>query len=308
MRALKWFGGTIGGFILLLLIYGTAIEPRFLLDTEPYQTEVPHLPAEWEEQTIALIADLQVGMWWDNTGMVRKAVRKIIEADPALVVIAGDFVYKPDSAVVREAVSLVEPLAGAGLTTVAVLGNHDYSLTEDDADPAQGIANHLEAELERAGIQVLQNEALPVAGPGGGSTLHVVGVGSEWAGRSRPREALAGVPEGAPRVVVMHNPVAYRDLPPGAGPLTMAGHTHGGQIRLKGLPSESWLDIARPREVVAEGWAAESVGAPGNRLYVNRGIGFSVVPVRIFCMPELTLFTLQRAGGDLPERSPTPGL
>ncbi len=106
----------------------------------------------------------------------------------------------------------------------------------------------------------------------------------------------------------MHNPVAYRDLPPGAGPLTMAGHTHGGQIRLKGLPSESWLDIARPREVVADGWAAESVGAPGNRLYVNRGIGFSVVPVRIFCMPELTLFTLQRAGGDLPERSPTPGL
>jgi hypothetical protein len=100
----------------------------------------------------------------------------------------------------------------------------------------------------------------------------------------------------------MHNPISYRSLPQDAAPLAMAGHTHAGQIRLKGLPSQSWLDIARPREVIAEGWAEDSIGAPGNRLYVNRGIGFSVMPVRIWCMPELTLFTLERTEGNVPKR------
>jgi hypothetical protein len=305
MKALKWIGSMLAALALLLLLYGTTIEPRLLLDTEPHQVEVPDLPAEWDGQTIALIADLQVGMWWGNTGMVRKAVRKIIETRPALVVIAGDFVYSPDSAVVREAVSLVQPLAEAGLSTVAVLGNHDYSLSQDRGNPAEEIASYLEAQLEQVGIKVLQNEALSVAAPGGGPPLYVVGIDSEWADHSRPGEALAGLPEDAARVVVMHNPITYRALPAAAAPLAMAGHTHAGQIRLKGLPSQSWLDIARPHEVIAEGWAADSIGAPGNRLYVNRGIGFSIVPVRIWCMPELTLFTLERAGSEVPERGPS---
>ena len=304
MKAFKRVVAALVALVLLLLFYGTAIEPRFLLDTEPYQAEVPNLPEEWEGETVALIADLQVGMWWDNTGMVRKVVREIIETRPALVVIAGDFVYAPDTTVVREAVALVQPLADAGLTTVAVLGNHDYSLGQEKAEPAEDIARYLEAELEQAGIHVLENAALAVPSPAGGLPLHVVGIGSEWADRSRPAEALASVPEDAARLVLMHNPIAFRDLPAGVAPLTMAGHTHAGQIRLKGLPSESWLDIARPREVIAEGWAVDSIGALGNRLYVNRGIGFSIVPLRIWCMPELTLFTLQRAGGEVPTREP----
>jgi len=95
--------------------------------------------------------------------------------------------------------------------------------------------------------------------------------------------------------VLMHNPVAFRDLPAGSGGLTLAAHTHGGQVRLPFLRSTSWLDIARPREVVADGWAVDSIGAPGNSLYVNRGVGFSALPVRIRCQPELTILTLVSA-------------
>jgi len=131
-----------------------------------------------------------------------------------------------------------------------------------------------------------------VADGAGGAGLWVVGVGSEWAGRSRPEAARARVPVGAAHLVLMHNPVAFRDLPAGSGGLTLAAHTHGGQVRLPLTRSASWLDIARPREVVADGWAADSIGAPGNSLYVNRGLGFSAVPVRIRCRPELTLLRL----------------
>ncbi len=58
--------------------------------------------------------------------------------------------------------------------------------------------------------------------------------------------------------------------------------------------SKTWLDIALPREVVAEGWAADSIGRGNNRLYVSRGIGFSLLPIRFFCRPELTIFNLSQ--------------
>lgn len=275
-------------------MWGTAIEPRLLLDVEETTAAVPGLPAEWEGQRIALIADLQVGMWWDNEGMVRRAVDDALEARPALALIAGDFVYEPDSSRVRSAVDLVRPLAEAGVHTYAVLGNHDYALSGPGGEPNTSIAAYLEEQLESAGIVVLENESVRVERAG--AALYVAGIGSNWAGRSEPMTAVSRIPEGAPRVVFMHNPISFRDLPARTAPAAFAAHTHGGQIRIPYTPSESWLHIALQREIIADGWAADTAGAEGNRAYVNRGIGFSVVPIRILCRPELTLITL-RAGG-----------
>lgn len=304
MSVLKWVGGLLLALILALLAWGILIEPRFLLDVRSFEAKVPNLPPAWEGRTVAVMADFQVGMWFDNPGMVEKTVDEILEAEAELVLIAGDFVYHADSAIVREVVSLIRPLAEADLPVLAVLGNHDYSLASDKDEPRLDMARYLEAELEAAGVRVLENEVVPVTLSPGEDPLHVVGLGSVWADRSRPEVALANLPSDVARVVLIHNPIAFRDLPPETAPLTTAGHTHGGQLRLPLTPSEAWLDIARPREVVADGWAADSIGATGNRLYVNRGIGFSVVPMRIRCRPELTLFTLRRAHGTMHEREP----
>ena len=137
-----------------------------------------------------------------------------------------------------------------------------------------------------------------------GDTLWVAGIGSVWAGASDPEAALSAVPPEAARIALMHNPESYREIGAGRAPLALAGHTHGGQIRLIPGRSESWLDIVREGEVIEDGWAVDSVGAPGNRLYVTRGIGFSGAPLRINCRPELTLVTLRAAGGDVPRRGP----
>ena len=304
MTVLKWIGGALLAVVVFLIVWGSLIEPRFLLDIQSHEAEVPNLPPAWEGHTVALLADLQVGMWMDNTGMVKEAVEEALEANSALVLIAGDFVYKPDSAVVQKAVALLRPLLEAKVPVVAVLGNHDYSMMKEKSRGREAMARYLTSELAAAGVHVLENEAFSVARPGSRETLYVAGIGSVWAKRSRPAAALADVPDGAPRVVLMHNPVAYRELPADAAPLALAAHTHGGQIRIPLTPSASWLSIARPREVIADGWAAKSVGAAGNRLYVNRGIGFSLVPLRIFCRPELTLFTLHGTGDTMPERGP----
>ena len=79
--------------------------------------------------------------------------------------------------------------------------------------------------------------------------------------------------------------------------MAVAGHTHGGQLRLPGAPAWTFLTRVQESEVYDDDWVT-SHSSPGNNLYVNRGIGFSLVPLRIFCMPELTFFTLRRAPGE----------
>lgn len=299
----KSLGYLLLGLIVGLLLWATFIEPRFLLDVQEHDAEVPNLPTAWDGQRVALLADLQVGMWFDNVGMVRKAVARADAAEPAIVLLAGDFVYKPDSATVREAVALVSPLVAPGRTVVAVLGNHDYSLNQEDETAQADIAAYLHDQLEGAGITVLENEVATVS-RAPDAPLHIAGIGSVWADHSRPAEALDQVPDGDARILLMHNPVAFRSVPAQAGPLSLAAHTHGGQVRVPGTPGSSWMGIALPREVIADGWGAEGVGAAGNRLYVNRGLGFSVLPMRLFCRPELTLFRLRLAGASIPNRGP----
>ena len=290
--------GTIAVVLLALAVYGVFVEPRLLLDDEKFEAELPYLAPGWDGKTVALMADFQIGMWLGNTGMVEEAVDDAIDDSVSLVLIAGDFLYKPDSARVRRAVALVRPLVEAGIPTVAVLGNHDYSLMKESSTVVETYADYLTEELERIGVQVLQNDAVPVVA--GGDTLWVAGVGSSWAGKADVAAALAAVPEGAPRVWLMHNSEAFRDIPSEAAHLALAAHTHGGQVRV--LPGErnSWLDIVRDGEVAADGWAADSIGAPPNRIYINRGIGFSTVPVRINCRPELTEITLRIPDGPVP--------
>lgn len=283
--------------LAVLALWGVLVEPRLLLDDEKYEVELPHLPEAWDGQKVVLIADTQTGMWFDNAGMVREAVEDAVAARPALALVAGDFVYKADSSVVREAIALLRPLVAAGVPTVAVLGNHDYRLNYKDQQADEALAASVRRALEAAGIRVLENERLDVPAPGGGPGLAVVGIGSAWAGRSRPEAAVRGLAPTAARLVLMHNPESFKALPAGTAPLALAGHTHGGQVRIPGLPRWSWLHIVRSGEVTTDGWIDPSYGKAGNQLYVNRGIGFSTAPVRINCRPELTTITLRRASG-----------
>ena len=124
--------------------------------------------------------------------------------------------------------------------------------------------------------------------------LYLVGIGSHWARDDRPAAALAQVPGTAPRFVMMHHPDSFAAFPTSTAPVAVAGHTHGGQIRLPFLPEWSLLTFVKDDEVHADGWI-NGYGQPGNHLYVNRGIGFSLIPIRINCPPEVTIFTLRQS-------------
>lgn len=308
----------------LLVVWGILVEPR-LVDIKEETAQIPNLPTAWEGKRVALIGDLQVGMWLDNTDTIARAVERIIAARPEAVLIAGDFVYNPEAKEegetereefrefldeMRESFGLIRPLAEAGIPTFAVLGNHDYGMMNRDSRKNETLARHVTESLAGMGVRVLHNEAAPLAVSNTQSSntnnneanrsasLFIVGIGSHFAGDDDTAKALANVPTDAARLVLMHNPKSFARLPPATAPLALAGHTHGGQIRLPFTPEWSWLTFVKDGEVHADGWITD-YGQAGNRLYVNRGIGFSYVPIRINCQPEVTIFTLRRAGQEL---------
>ena len=290
---IKYAALGIVGAIALLIIW-SFIEPR-ILNVENETAEIPNLPASWSGKQIAQLTDFQIGLWGDNPGTARRSVAKIVEAKPAIALISGDFLYHPGENIkpeIETAVDIVRPLVEAGIPTYAVLGNHDYGMSSRKARPKIEEAAQLESALESAGIEVLENEAVPLSLPNSDESLYLVGVGSLWANRDNVDKALSVVPDASPRIVMMHNPDTFERVPANSAPLTVAGHTHGGQVRVPGLPQWSWLRFTQKDKVYADGWA-KGFGEPGNRLYVNPGIGMSIAPIRLFCPPELTFFTLE---------------
>lgn len=281
---------TLVTLLALLLVYGVAVEPRFILDERRYDTRMPGLGEPWSGTQVAVISDLQVGMWWANTGMAERAIDRIVEADPDVALLGGDFVYSTAPSVeaqVDTVLELLAPLLESDISTYAVLGNHDHAV---------GAADELTQALQERGVQVLLNEAASVPAPdGAGSELYVVGLGPPRPGLTDVEAALDSVPEGAPRVVLMHNPTSFPELPASSAPLALAGHTHCGQVALPGTPRWSYMALTDEEAVVADGFAPPNYGAPGNQLFVTCGIGFSVLPVRINAPPQVAFFRLMPA-------------
>lgn len=292
-QKLKYTAIGLGGIIALLVIW-SFIEPH-ISNTVDQTAKIPNLPKTWQGKKIGLLADFQIGMWGGNPDTVRNNVDKLIETKPAAVLIAGDFIYhatpNPEPKI-QTAVNLVRPLVEAGIPTYAVLGNHDYGMSSKTASPNVKLANRVETALESAGIKVLDNQAVKMQLPGSNEPLYLVGVNSRWANRDNVQQALKDVPNSSPRIALMHNPDTFEQFPANSAPLALAGHTHGGQVRVPNSPQWSWLKFTQDDKVYADGWA-QGYGKRGNNLYINVGIGMSIVPIRLFCPPELTFFTLE---------------
>ncbi|MHA7282515.1 metallophosphoesterase [Arthrobacter sp. TMS2-4] len=276
---------TIGTVLVALLVaYGVLVEPRVMLDEQRHEAMVPGLTSEADGTEIAVIADLQVGMWFANIDMIERIVDRVVEEDPAALLIAGDFVYGEDPRTPETVSDLLEPVREAGIPVFAVLGNHDYLSGESEA---------LIDELKSRDVNVLQNESAALPLPSSSTDLRIVGVAPAYNGLADVQQSLEGVPETAPRVVMMHNPTTFPSLPSGTAPLAVAGHTHCGQIAVPGTPDWSWLAWTTDETMVADGFAPQDYGQQGNTLFVTCGIGFSNLPMRVSAPPQLVFFDLQ---------------
>jgi len=225
---------------------------------------------------IAVLTDLHVGSPFNGIEKLRKVVDRTNAARPDVVCILGDLVIQgviggrfvtPEDT----AAELKRLRAPAGV--VAVLGNHDSWLNHDRVRTA----------VERNGIRVLEETAAKLGTPAG--PVWFAGVSDLWTGRPDIPTALATVDDGAPVILMTHNPDVFPVVPSRVA-LTLAGHTHGGQVRLP--------FFGRPivPSTFGQRYAAGHIIEDGRHLFVATGVGTSILPVRFRVPPAVTLLTV----------------
>ncbi len=250
-----------------------ALEPAWLAVTR-HEVSVPGLPRALEGLQIAQITDAHL----KAMGRVERAIVDTVRRGQIqLVVLTGDIVDRPAGLAV-----LAEHCTGlreAGAAIVASLGNWEHW----GGFTALGLAR----EYERLGARLLVDEAAVVAG------LIVTATDDGYAGAPRWDRTLASLGavagSGAPRLLLTHSPAMF-DRVPSEAPrfdLALAGHTHGGQVRLG-----PWAPLVPPG---SGRYVQGFYDTPAGRGYVSRGTGTSIVPARFLCRPELPVFRLARA-------------
>lgn len=269
------------GTTLLLVVVGLAawafwLEPSSLR-IEPVRVAVSGIPEACSGLRIAAIADLHVGSPFNGPERVQRLVQSTNAHSPDVVLLLGDFVIQGvlgGSFVTPETIADILLGLEAPLGVYGVLGNHDW--WHD--------ARLVEAAFESRGIPILEDEALRLPNPS--CPLWIAGISDYWEGQHDVAKALSDVPQEAPVIAFTHNPDVFPDIPARVS-LTLAGHTHGGQVHLPG--------IGRPIVPSAFGqrFAAGLVEEAGQKLFVDTGVGTSILPIRFRVPPQVSVLELE---------------
>ena len=174
---------------------------------------------------VGILSDIHAALPLMPPARIARIARRLLAERPDLVLLPGDFVTTKTRLVRRVPVGPVAAALAALPTaapTLAVLGNHDYHAG----------ATAVAAALEGVGIAVLRNTVRCVELPGG--PLWVAGLDDMFTRRDDLEQTLAAVDRTAPVIMLSHVPDVFPRLPPWV-PLTVAGHTHGGQVRVPGF-------------------------------------------------------------------------
>ncbi|HUI75020.1 MAG TPA: metallophosphoesterase [Candidatus Acidoferrum sp.] len=244
---------------VLALIDGLFIEPNWI--------QVTHWTVPGNVSATLKIAEL-TDLHSSHVGFREKRLLKLLDEEaPNIIVVTGDTLsgwgtYRGESEILKR---LHAPL-GVWL----VRGNWEIS------HPLK----HERQFYENLGVHFLLNQCAEVR-PG----IWLIGLDDPTFGHANLSEALANVPSNAYRIALFHSPQFF-SASAGQYDLALAGHSHGGQVRIPFL-KPVWL----PKGVgpYVEGWFEKN----GSRMYVSRGLGMTLLPIRFDCRPELALITIE---------------
>lgn len=249
-----------------------AFAEPFALTVERHAIRLPRLPRILDGLRIAQLTDLHHSPF-TGSGQLEHAIETANSLQPDIIALTGDYVSHE-----REYAAPCAELVGrlrAKHGVFAVLGNHDHWT---DAP--------LVADLFRAeGIRVLINEGLRFELAG--ASFWLAGVDDTMVGLEDLPLALAGSQADEMKLLLAHNPTILRRAARAKVDLVLSGHTHGGQVAWRSERSAS----GKPRRRILRG-----LGRRGDtQIYVSRGLGTVVLPIRYGSPPEVTLLELRCA-------------
>jgi len=246
----------------------TAIAEANSLSLEHIKVALNRLPPSLNGFRIVHLSDIHHSRF---TGLehIARAVETANDMKPELVVLTGDYVSHDTDyiAPVADALGKLESKFG----TFACLGNHDHWT---DAE--------LVTDLFRGeGITMLVNEGFRFEASD--ASFWLAGVDDYMAGKTDVPLALHGSFPDEMKVLLAHNPIIFRQSVRANIDLTLSGHTHGGQIKMRD-PERRLM----PQRRLKSGLHRRK----DSQIYITRGIGTVVVPARYQCPPEITLLEL----------------
>lgn len=265
-RFLKSLAGgaiVVGG---LMAVHGTLIEPRWL-EVTWHEIQVRGLPLRLDGFTIAHITDLHTHHFGHLEAQVIQAIAQI---EPDLVALTGDMVET--FADLDAFKHFLTELSHYHVETVATLGNWEHSEV--------GLVEKVQEIYREYGIRLMINESVRLD-----SGLVVAATDDSSTGHANLQATLSGVSTRPGRIFLTHGPGIFYEQQVYDMPfdLALAGHTHGGQVRLG-----PWRPAASGHYVAGHYYTMLG------RAYVSRGIGTTNLPIRFMCRPELPIFHLRR--------------
>lgn len=261
---------------LSAFIQAAMIEPR-RVDVTHLPIAINRLPASFHGFRIAQLSDIHHSPFLSESE-ISAAAHKTNELKPDLIALTGDYISHSKDYIAGCARALGRLRAPHGV--FAVLGNHDH-WTDGEM---------MHRELTRHGIRVLNNENVAIAR--GSESIRLAGIDDLLVRRDDLSLALEGTERDDVRILLAHNPAVIREAARAGIDLVLSGHTHGGQINWRLLigrdesRTSRWL--RRPSRRLTRGHARLG----NTQLYVNRGLGTVVLPLRYGCSPEITVLEL----------------
>lgn len=271
--------------VTILLLLGSLvcwaffIEPNRLVLRQETIT-IGRWPSRLSGLKIAVLSDIHAGSAFIDDDKLRLIVQRTNQLQPDLIVILGDYITGNGRTSHRVEPEVFAPILKdlhAPFGVYSVLGNHDWWYN----------GYKVRRELEANGIKVLDNEVLRIDVRG--TPLWLAGLADLWTRQQQIEQTITQVPEGEPLIALTHNPDIFPQLPQRV-PLLLAGHTHGGQVRLPLIGSV--VESSRFGERYERGHVFEN----GHHLFVTTGVGTSIVPVRFGVPPEIVLLEIKSAG------------
>jgi len=248
----------------------SALAEPFMLTIERREVFLRRLPDKLDGFRIVQLSDLHLGPLTSGE-QLRRAMEVANNLDPDIIALTGDYISheRHYAAPCAELVGRLRARCGV----FAVLGNHDHW-----TDAA------LITDLFRSeGIRVLVNEGMRFEKDG--SSFWLAGVDDTMVGLEDLSLALAGARRDEMKLLLAHNPIILRRAARAGVDLVLSGHTHGGQVALRSERNAS----GRPRRRLLRG-----LGRQGEtQIYVTRGLGTVILPIRYGCPPEVSLLELR---------------
>ncbi len=269
----KWI---LAAIIIFLLLGGAGLDGFFWEPNHP-RAEIYQFPS-WKrpkgEKPLRLIqiSDLHL----KEFGPREEGVVKIINDNhPDLILMTGDYLeQKSGMPAFKKFISLLP----SSTLKVAVLGNLDHQVGISEPEWAQFFS--------ASGVTLLINSRITL--PFGSGQIRIIGFDDPSTGRY-DLSAVKNLSAAEFNLLLAHSPEIYHLVQYRRIDLLLAGHTHGGQVRLPLIPP---LWLPRDTRKYSSGFYRKG-RVP---MYVSRGIGTAILPVRFLCPPEVAIFIVLGSG------------